>query len=108
MLTFLAAMMAVFFDDTSSATRISISSILLILLVMITLLLYLERDGTVSDDDSSPYTRLYRLLAENIQAWVGIGEKKLSWLRMLRRNKSRCDSSKSVDETSDTSSGTCV
>lgn len=102
MLTFLAAMMAVFFDGTNSATRIAISSVLLVLLVMIALLLYLERDNTVSGDSGSPYMRLFRFFSDMIRSWRDRGEEqKAVWRRILRR---RQESAESIAGTSDTSS----
>ena len=68
MLTFLAAMMAVFFDNTSSVTRIVISSVLLILLVMVSLLLYLERDNTVSSSDSA-YMHIFMRWRTKVTSW---------------------------------------
>ncbi|KIP12129.1 hypothetical protein PHLGIDRAFT_369143 [Phlebiopsis gigantea 11061_1 CR5-6] len=68
MLTFLAAMMTVFFDGTSSVTRIAISSVLLILLVMVALLLYLERDNTFSTPGSA-YMRIYSQSKTKIISW---------------------------------------
>ena len=68
MLTFLVALMVVFFDGTNSATRISVSLVLLILVMMIALLLYLERDNTVSGE-TSPYMGIYRLIEDRIFSW---------------------------------------
>ena len=52
MITFLAALVFVFFDDTSVATRVSLGVVLGLLLSMVGLLLYLEREGTISNEGS--------------------------------------------------------
>ncbi|KIP12134.1 hypothetical protein PHLGIDRAFT_113920 [Phlebiopsis gigantea 11061_1 CR5-6] len=67
MLTFLAAMMFVFFDDTSAATRISVGVVLAVLGVMIALLLYLERESTISGEGS--YIRLFNFFRETLKSW---------------------------------------
>ena len=67
MLTFLAAMMFVFFDDTSTATRISVGVVLAILGVMIALLLYLERESTISGEGS--YIRLFTFFRDTLKSW---------------------------------------
>lgn len=67
MLTFLAAMMFVFFDNTDAPTKISISVVLAVLGVMIVLLLYLERGNNVSGETS--YIRLFTFLRERFNSW---------------------------------------
>lgn len=46
MLTFLAAMMAVFFDDTALATRVALGVLFGLISMVLVLLLYLEAEGT--------------------------------------------------------------
>lgn len=90
MLTFLAAMMFVFFDNTDAPTKISLSVVLGILGVMIIMLLYLERENTVSGEGS--YTLLFTFLKKNINSWWSKrqrkqDEQKKTWRDWIRRRE---------------------
>jgi hypothetical protein len=50
MITFLAALLYVFFADTSIATRAALGVIMSFLVLTVGLLLYLEREGTVKNE----------------------------------------------------------
>ncbi|GJE96879.1 hypothetical protein PsYK624_130870 [Phanerochaete sordida] len=67
MITFLAAMMAVFFDHTALATRIALGVLLLLLLLVLVLLLYLESEGTIRSTFNS--FGLARRLWWNASEW---------------------------------------
>lgn len=67
MLAFLLAMMFVFFDGTSSTTKVTISSVLLVLVAMVVLLLYLEGDETVLQN--STYMRIWGFVKDSILSW---------------------------------------
>lgn len=66
MLTFLVALMFVFFEDTSVATKIAMGVVTGFLGVTVLLLLYLESEGTITETE---FPRVWSLLVEKIQAW---------------------------------------
>lgn len=67
MLTFLAALMCVFFDGTNLATLVSMGLVVGFLFVTVVLLLHLEGEGTFSGD-GSVYMRLYTRSSEWLQS----------------------------------------
>lgn len=73
-LTFLAALMFIFFDRTNFATSLSLGIVVGLLFVTVLLLLYLEGEGTVSGEEST-YTRLYAAC--------------IRWLRMLWKGEQK-------------------
>ena len=66
MLTFLVALMFVFFEDTSVATKIAMGVVTGFLGVTVLLLLYLESEGTITETE---FPRVWSLLVEKIHAW---------------------------------------
>jgi hypothetical protein len=69
MLTFLAALMCVFFDDTNLATMVSLGIVVGLLFITVVLLLYLEGEGTVAGDQSM-YKRLFAAFADWMRSLV--------------------------------------
>lgn len=66
MVTFLVALLFVFFEDSSVATKVAMGAIVGFMGVVVILLLYLESEGTIAEQ--SPFPRAWALLAKTLRS----------------------------------------
>ncbi|EKM58098.1 uncharacterized protein PHACADRAFT_252123 [Phanerochaete carnosa HHB-10118-sp] len=64
MVTFLVALMFVFFENSSVATKVAMGAVVGFMGVVVILLLYLEGEGTIAE--RSPFSHVWALLAETL------------------------------------------
>ncbi|EKM58104.1 uncharacterized protein PHACADRAFT_252136 [Phanerochaete carnosa HHB-10118-sp] len=86
MVTFLVALMFVFFADSSVATKVAMGVIVGFMAVVVILLLYLESEGTIAEQ--SPLPRGWALLAKTLRSfWERWSNKDLAVGGSLRLRK---------------------